>query len=167
MKRFFILASFLAMGSGVFAGPGSGAPAGPGSGVLAGPGSGRPVSIVQARVLRDFMLRFDEVSLARWMTDGKGSTMYFMKDGFLNRAGYDLKGSWKYSLIFYGESKLPRDVRAVVKREYFDFGITIAEEVQTTAGKAYLIHLEDKSTHKIVRVNMDGEMDTLEEYTKQ
>src|SRR6266404_4904922 len=107
MKRFVILASLLVLAGSVFAGV----------------DSARPVELVHAKVLRDFVLRFDEVSYARWMPDSKGSTMYFIKDGFQSRAVYDVNGRWKYSLMLYGESKLPRDIRAVVKRQYFDLGI--------------------------------------------
>jgi len=148
MKRFFVLAGMLILAGGVFAGP----------------DSARPVGLVHTRVIRDFVLRFDEVSYAQWTPDGKGSTMYFIRDGFHNRAVYDAYGRWKYSLIFYDEARMPRDVRTVVKREYFDFGITVVEEVQTVAGRAWLVHLEDKSTIKIVRVNTEGEMETMEEF---
>jgi hypothetical protein len=150
MKRFFVLAGLLVLAGGVFAGP----------------DSARPVGVVHARVMRDFVLRFDEVSYARWTADNKGSTMYFIKDGFHNRAIYDLKGRWQYSLIFYNESKLPRDIRTAVKRENFDQAITVVEEVQTVDGKAYLVHLEDKSTIKTVKVTTDGEMETIEEFFK-
>lgn len=151
MKRFFILAGLLVLAGGVFAGP----------------DSARPVAIVHAKVMRDFVLRFDEVSYARWMADDKGSTMYFIKDGFNNRAVYDAGGRWLYSLMYYNEAKLPRDIRAVVKREYFDFDITVVEEVQTKDGKAYLVHLEDESTFKIVKVSTDGEMEIREEFCKR
>jgi hypothetical protein len=150
MKRFLVLASLLALAGGVFARP-------------ARP---LPVSIVHAKVIRDFILRYDDVSEARWLPGRKGSTMYFVKDGFNNRAVYDLYGNWRYSMIFYQEAQLPKDIRRVVRREYFDLDITVVQEVQTEAGKAYFVHLEDQSNLKIVKVNTDGEMETIEEFQK-
>jgi hypothetical protein len=150
MKSFFALAILMVM-----AGEG-----------FAGPGAARPVSIVHAKVMKDFILRYDDVSYARWMTDGKGSTMYFVKDGFHNRAVYDLRGTWKYSLIYYDEARMPREVRKVVKREYYDFGITAVQEVQTEVGNAWFVHLEADGDCKIVKVYMDGEMETVEEFHK-
>jgi hypothetical protein len=150
MKRFIALAIIMVMAGGSFAAP----------------GSARPVSIVHAKVMRDFILRYDDVSYARWSSDGKWSTMYFVKDGFHNRAVYDEKGRWQYSLIYYDEVKMPREVRKVVKREYFDSKITAVEEVQVEAGKAWFIHLEEGINCKIVKVYMDGEMETVEEFFK-
>jgi hypothetical protein len=150
MKRFIILAGMLVLAGEVFAGG----------------WSGKPVSIVHASVLKDFVLRYDDVSSGRWFPDRKGSTMYFIMDGYNDKAVYDANGRWKYSLIFYGESKLPRDIRAVVKRQYFDFDIKVVEEVQVLEGKAYFVHLEDKTTFKLVKVTSEGEMETIEDFRK-
>lgn len=150
MKRFFVLASLLALAGGVFAHP----------------DRPLPVSTVHAKVIRDFILRYEDVSAVRWLPSHRGSTMYFVKDGFNNRAIYDLGGRWLYSMVFYQEAQLPKDIRRVVRREYFDLAITIVQEVQTEAGKAYFVHLEDQSNLKIVKVSMDGEMETIEEFQK-
>ena len=152
MKRLFVLAGMLVLAGGVFADP----------------VSARPVSasIIHARVMRDFVLRFDEVSYSRWIPDRRGSTMYFEKDGFSNRAIYDAKGRWQYSLLFYDEARMPRDIRKAVKREYFDFTITSVEEIETVAGKAYFVHLEDRTMIKIVKVHEDGETEIAEEFGK-
>lgn len=150
MKKLFILASVLVLAGGVFAGP----------------RTAKPVSIIHARVMRDFVLRYDDVSYAQWMSDGKGSTMYFIKDGFRSRAVYDAKGRWLYSLVSYGEAGMPHDIRTVVKRENFDLAITGVQEVQTEAGKAWIVHLEDNANLKIVKVTMDREMETMDEFRK-
>ena len=150
MKRFFALAIFVVM-----AGEG-----------FAAPGSARPVSIVHAKVMRDFILRYDDVSYATWSTDGKGSTVYFVKDGFHDRAVYDARGKWQYSLLYYDEARMPREVRRTVKREYIDSKITAVEEVQVEAGKAWFVHLDEDTDYKIVKVYMDGEMETVEEFCK-
>jgi hypothetical protein len=150
MKKLIILAGMLVLAGSIFASP----------------GPRLPLSIVHATVLRDFILRFDDVTASRWVKSDKGSTMYFTKDGYNNRAVYDHKGKWQYALLFYNEAKMPHDIRAVVKREYYDFDISVVEEVWATAGKAWLVHLEDESTHRIVKVNTDLEMETMEEYVK-
>jgi hypothetical protein len=150
MKRFIALAILVVM-----AGEG-----------FAAPDSGRPVSIVHAKVMRDFILRYGDVSYARWSADEKGSTMYFVKDGYHNRAMYDVRGVWQYSLLYYDEARMPREVRRTVKREYFDSRITAVEEVQVEAGKAWFVHLEEGVQCKIVKVYMSGEMETVEEFSK-
>lgn len=149
MKRFFVLASLLFRA------------------FFADAYTARPVSSVHARVIRDFVLRFDRVSTARWMPEKKGSTMYFTKDGFNNRAGYDANGRWLYTLVSYDEGQLPRDIRATVKQEYYDYAITVVQEIQNSNGRAYFVHLEDEKTIRIVKVNPEREMETVDEFHKQ
>lgn len=150
MKRIIILASMLALAGEVFAGG----------------NSVKPVSIIHANVMRDFILRYDDVSFARWLPDHKGSTMYFTMDGFNDKAVYDANGRWKYSLIYYDGSKLPRDIRDMIGKEYFDFDIKVVEEVQAGAGKAYFVHLENERRLKLVHVTTDGEKEELEDFRK-
>src|SRR5450631_1278603 len=117
------------------------------------------ITDMNSRALKDFQLRFDKVDNARWFADKDGFVSYFMRNGYGNRAYYDKKGRWQFSLILYGEDKLPCDVRAAVKSTYFDLAVTTVEEVQSIYGVAYIVHLEDKSNLKVLRVNSYGEMD--------
>jgi hypothetical protein len=71
-----------------------------------------------------------------------------------------------FSLILYAEDKLPGDLRAYVKSKYYDMTITLIEEVHTTDGMAYIIHLENKSDIRILRLSDDAEMEILQDLTK-
>jgi len=122
---------------------------------------------INAKAVKDFQIRFADANEAKWFSDQNGLVSYFVKDGFGDRAYYDKKGHWQYSLIFYGENKLPREVRAAVKSIYFDMNITLVEEVQTPGGKVYVVHLEDKSNIKILKVNDGGEMETMQDLIKE
>jgi hypothetical protein len=122
---------------------------------------------INNKALKDFSARFDNASDTRWFEDKNGFVSYFIKNGYGNRAFYDKKGHWQYSLLFYGEDKLPRDIRATVKSQYFDLAITLVEEVQTNDGMVYIVHLEDKATIKIVKVNKEGEMETMQDLIKE
>jgi hypothetical protein len=122
---------------------------------------------ISAKAIKDFQGRFNGASNTLWFSDRNGFVSYFVQDGYGDRVFYDKKGHWQYSLIFYGEDKLPRDIRAVVKSTYFDLAITLVEEVQTNDGMAYIVHLEDKSNIKLVKVNKEGEMAIMQELTKE
>ncbi len=122
---------------------------------------------INARAVKDFRQRFNDARNVLWFSNESGFISYFVQDGFGNRAFYNKNGHWQYSLIFYGEDKLPRDIRAAVKSVYFDYDITMVEEVQTNDGMAYLFHLEDKQNLKILKVNRDGEMEILQELSKE
>jgi hypothetical protein len=122
---------------------------------------------VSTRAIRDFMDRFDKVENAMWFSTPEGGfEVYFIQDGYGDRIMYDKKGRWKFTLINYGEGKLPRDIRAAVKSIYFDLDITLVEEIQTIEGIDYIVYLEFESLIKVVKVNKDGELEVLQELTK-
>ncbi len=122
---------------------------------------------VSTRAIRDFMDRFDQVENARWfaMPDG-GFESYFIQDGLGQRVIYDKRGGWHFSLITYKEDKLPRNIRSAIKSVYFDFEITLAEELQTILGTEWVVNLEDESHIRVVKVTKDGEMEVLQELNK-
>jgi hypothetical protein len=124
------------------------------------------VKNVNSKAVSDFKGRFTSAMSEEWFADKTGYVTVFLADGYRDRAYYDKKGHWLYSLIFYGEDHLNKDTRAIVKSTYYDLTITLVEEVQMPEGKGYVIHLEDKSNIRIVRVNSEGEMSTLQELTK-
>ena len=62
---------------------------------------------------------------------------------------------------------MPRDIRVVVKRMYYDYSITLVQEVQTAQNGVYLVYLEDAKTTRIVKVSAEGEMETMELFDKQ
>ncbi|HLA57522.1 MAG TPA: hypothetical protein VK622_02115 [Puia sp.] len=119
-----------------------------------------------SKAIRDFQVRFQKVDNAIWFSDRSGFVSYFIKNGYGNRVFYDKKGHWQFSLILYAEDQLPVDLRAAVKSRYFDLAITLIEEVHTNNGMVYIVHLEDKSNIKILRLSNDAEMEILQEMTK-
>jgi hypothetical protein len=122
---------------------------------------------ISTKAIKDFQTRFAaEANNAMWFSDANGFVSYFVKDGYGDRVFYDKKGHWQYSLIFFSEDKLPRDVRAAIKSTYFDMSITLVEEVQTIDAKVYIVHLEDKSNIKILKANDQGEYEILQDLSK-
>ena len=119
-----------------------------------------------SKAIRDFQTRFQKVDNAKWYSDQNGFMSYFIKNGYGNKVFYDRKGHWQFSLILYAEDQLPVDLRASVKSRYFDLAITLIEEVQTNDGMVYIVHLEDKSNIKILKLSKDAEMEILQEMTK-
>ena len=122
---------------------------------------------VNTRAIRDFLERYDKVENAMWFSTPEGGfETYFVQDGFGERVFYDGKGYWRFSLIMYSEKKLPRNIRASVKSIYYDLDITMAEEVQTTAGVEYVVYMEDELHIVIVKVSKDGEIEVLQNLDK-
>jgi hypothetical protein len=123
-------------------------------------------SSANTKAENDFNKRFNNAAGAWWIADNNNIASYFKEEGFTNKVCYDRKGNWMYSMIYYNESKLPKNVRAYVKSAYYDMSIVLVKEVQTTLGKVYVVNLEDKTTIRIVKVNDEGEMETIQELNK-
>jgi hypothetical protein len=61
---------------------------------------------------------------------------------------------------------MPRDVRAMVKSQYYDYTITLVEEIiEPFKPLVYVVHLEDVETLKNIRVS-EREMEVMDEYKK-
>jgi len=122
---------------------------------------------INSKAIKDFEERYNNIKNAMWFSDKNGFESYFVQNGFGNRAFYSKKGHWLYSLILHTEHELPSSVRASIKSIYFDFAITLVEEVQTNYGGIYIVNLEDKSDIKILKVNDLGEINILLEINKE
>jgi hypothetical protein len=80
---------------------------------------------------------------------------------------HDKKGRLLYSVKRYSESQLPKEIRSLVRSQYYDYNIAGVEEI-TIPGvekSIYIVHLEDETTLKIVKVT-DGEMEVTASYVR-
>jgi hypothetical protein len=121
---------------------------------------------ISMKAIKDFKDRFTGVTDEKWFSLHGGFEATCIQDGFTNRAYYDKKGHWQYSLKFCTEKKIPVFVRSMVRRAYYDFTITLVQVIEIPGHTAYMLHLEDETTHKIIRVTEEGEMDVYEEFLK-
>ena len=120
------------------------------------------ISTAHFRAMKDFNKNYKTAANAQWRQISDGFIADFTLDGIKTRSAYSKKGNWVYTIKYYGEKDLPKDVRKLVKSTYFDFSIIQVEEVQVTENLAYLVHIQDGKDWKIIRV-VDGEMDVYKE----
>ncbi len=80
---------------------------------------------------------------------------------------HDKKGKLIYSVKRYDESQLNKEVRSLVRSQYYDFNIIGVEEVVIpgTEKSVYMIHLQDDTHIKIVKV-FNGEMEVTGDYVR-
>lgn len=127
------------------------------------------VIAISPKAMKNFSKTYKDVSESRWDKTRDGFTVKFQSNGVNSRIYYTSKGQWSGSLKGYAEDKLPKDIREIVKREYYDFSIKYVQEVETNhlhGIPTFIIHLEGKKTLKQLRIN-DGQMETWREYEKQ
>jgi hypothetical protein len=79
----------------------------------------------------------------------------------ITRVFYDKKGHVRYTIDYYGEKELSREVRAIVKPVYYDYAIVSVQEVKQNGRSIYIIGLQDSHTLKTIRV-ADGEMEVVQ-----
>ncbi|GGB04528.1 hypothetical protein [Puia dinghuensis] len=117
------------------------------------------------RASRDFWSRVGEQKGEQWYklqvgyqaeyTDGPVKGVYL----------YDKKGNWIYSILTYGEDRLPQEVRQLVRSTYYDFSINWVKEVSDAQNLVYVVHMESDKAWKEVAVQ-DGEMRVLHAFVK-
>ncbi len=123
---------------------------------------------ISPRAVKDFMNTHKNVTGESWMKTKDGFSVRFNSDDVRTTIYYDKKGNWAGSIKIYGEEKLLRDIRHLVKSTYYDYNIVYAQEIETTDSDGvptYVVCVDDKTKIKMIRV-INGEMSEWKEYTK-
>lgn len=122
---------------------------------------------INPRAVRDFVDRHMDASDVEWYKLNQGYIVKFLMNGIKCQSTYRGSGNWIYTIRYYHENQMPRDVRATVKRVYYDFAITQVEEIKhVNSPLVYIVHMKDSTSWCNVRV-CDGEMDVLEAFSKR
>jgi hypothetical protein len=126
-----------------------------------------PLSKVHVKAMRDFLKYNNDASNAEWMVVETGFVVkYTDKNNSRCRSVYNSRGQFAYTIKQYPENKMPRDVRAIIKSQYYDYTITLVEEIiEPLKPFVYVVHLEDDNTLKNVRV-CEREMEVMSAYKK-
>jgi hypothetical protein len=125
------------------------------------------VSRVHTRAMRDFLKRDKTASNVDWMIVETGFVAKYTDENNSNcRTVYNNRGDFVYTIRQYYENKMPRDIRHIVKSVYYDYTITLVEEIEETRRPlVYVVHMEDATTLKNVSV-CEREMEVMSEYMK-
>ena len=111
---------------------------------------------VNARALKDFQKTFYKIQNATWSNtvDG-GYVAKFTNNSIKTVVAYNRKGVEQYTLAYYSEKSMPRDVKSNVKSLYYDYDILGAIEIDVEAQTVYLVYLQDEERTKTMRVTDD------------
>jgi hypothetical protein len=113
---------------------------------------------VNTKAMRDFSRRFNGKQ-ADWTTNGDLFQAKFSDKAIKTVVGYGKMGRWLYTIKHYSEKEMSRDIRHIVKSEYYDYKIDVIDEVRIPQSKneIYLIHIyNDEKVHKILRYSDEG-----------
>ena len=121
---------------------------------------------VKAKAVKDLQKSFKNAASVLWYPNGSGFTARFNENGIRTNVDYDKKGNWKNTVSYYGEDKMSKDLRKLIKSTYYDFKINQVIDIQTPEGNAFIVQIEDEVSFLNIRV-IDGAMDVYETIIKQ
>lgn len=120
---------------------------------------------VNINAVRDFTRNFKSATSVKWVRNENGTSVYFEIDGVKMRSSYNTKGKKEYTLKYYDESRLPPDIRHLVRSTYYDYRIAIVTEVVRNEHVLYLVKMENDTAYLTIKVD-DGELSVFEKTTK-
>lgn len=121
-------------------------------------------NVVNDRAHKDFKKQY-KISDEKWSTSKDGSTATFKADNIRYAAYYDRKGHWIATIKSYAEELLNKDIRTMVKREYFDFDIKGIQEIEYNSYNSnpmYIVIIQQENSIKRILIN-NGSMSVYKE----
>lgn len=124
------------------------------------------INNISVKAMRHFLKTNPHAAQVNWMVDNGYIAKYQDELDHPCRSVYNSNGFYQYTIKQYGEASMNREVRRLVKSSYFDYTITLVEEILVPVQPViYIVHLEDAGTLKNLRVS-EGFVETIEEYHK-
>ena len=107
----------------------------------------------------------DESSV--WSFEPNVMVAKFTKDDIQTSVIYSNKGSWIHTIKNYRESKLPEDVRTLIKdSDFSNYNIDFVQQIDEGNTTFYIVHLLNGKKYKQVVV-YDGSIGVLKEFELQ
>lgn len=118
---------------------------------------------ITEKVARSFDHLFKDASDVKWTEVDKRFVAKFIMDDHRNQAVFTPNGILVYHLSYGFEKNLPKNVRAQIKSQYFDYNITSAIHIRQDDRSIWLTSLED-SQHIISVLVENGVMKEIANY---
>jgi len=121
---------------------------------------------LNGRAVRDFARTYKNVSGEVWTNSPSGYAVTFTLHDIEYTVFYDQAGYRLYTMRNFHKAKFPAEVKHIVKKTYYDYDITLVQEISNDLGEsAYVIHLEGKTQWVTARV-ANGQVDEFERFNK-
>jgi hypothetical protein len=121
---------------------------------------------IHIRAVRDFVTRFGDQPDVIWHKSDHHYIAVFIRDSIQTRVIYNQHGNLDYTMRYYEEPKMRRDVRALVKSTYYDYKIFIIQEIQKADDQpVYIVNLQGDTEWLKIKV-YNGEMEVMEKFKR-
>ncbi|WP_205508309.1 hypothetical protein [Longitalea arenae] len=121
---------------------------------------------INVKAMRDFVSRYGDVHDAVWHSNKDSYVAVFIRDSVQHRVVYNSRGDLSFTMKYYEENRMPRNIRGQVKSVYYDYKIHVIQEIQVPEYPiAYIVNLQDEKKWMKVKL-CQGEMQVLEEFDR-
>ena len=119
------------------------------------------------KALSDFQTTYKDAPTVEWSFEPTLIVAEFTKDDIQTFVVYNKRGRWLHTMQTYQESKMPADLRLLIKNsEYADYNIEFVHQIQEGKMTFYIVNLSDSKKFKQVLV-YNEEINVLEEFDIQ
>jgi len=121
---------------------------------------------IHIRALRDFVGRYGNLDDVVWHKGNKNFIAVFTRDSIQTRVIYNTAGVLEYTMRYYQEAQLKREIRHIIKSTYYDYKIFIVQEILKPDDEpVYIVNLQGDTDWLKVKV-YGGEMEVMERFKK-
>ena len=125
------------------------------------------VNLVNAKALKNFRKLYN-ANNEKWFLQADCIVACYELDNISHSIYFDKKGNWAGSLKNYQEDKMPKDIRKMIKQEYYDYKILLVQEISTfpsPSTPAYIVTMQGDKDVKLIRI-LDDKMDVYKEFKR-
>lgn len=124
------------------------------------------IESINKKVLKNFHRSFGEKRNAVWFKADQGFVVRFKEQNRNTNVYLSSNGAIKGKIDYYFENELPKDVRHIVKSNFYDYAITHVSEVHKNDVVCYFITIEDQARVKTIKL-IGEDYTVLEELVKR
>jgi hypothetical protein len=117
---------------------------------------------INIHAMRHFLKNFPASSDEYWLKTNSGYIVKFKKEAILNEVYYKLNGSFQYSVRYYGEKNLQKDLGNLVHRRFSGYTIVTVIEISVWDQQLFRIKIADKESIKTVQF-CDGKLEIIDD----
>jgi hypothetical protein len=117
---------------------------------------------INIHAMRHFLKNFPASADEYWLKTNSGYIVKFKNADILNEVYYKLNGSFQYSVRYYAESNLQKDLRNQVHQQFIGYTIAVVIEISDSDQKLYRIKITDRESIKTLQF-FDGKLEIIDD----
>ena len=115
---------------------------------------------INIHAVRHFRKLCPTVEDEKWYPIINGYMARYKQADVKVRVDYDQRGRWLYTIRYYAENRLPKDVRKLVRSNWYDYAIATIEEIERENQLIYIVHIHEGNDWKMIQV-CDGQVSEM------